>query len=88
MLELKNKKTDEVHVSEMEDGDIAIITKWEVKNYVGRVVQRYKNYLLTLGEDSGSGWGKFFNNKGMNNNYDDYVRILKKGEILIVGEKL
>jgi len=89
MLELKNKKTDEIHVSKMKDGDIAVITRWLVGSYVGRVVQRYKNCLLTLGEGSGKGWGEFFSyQQTKDKDYEDYVRILKKGEVLVVGEML
>lgn len=46
------------HPSDMEDGEIAIITAWPSTsiNYNGRVVQRYKDKLITLGAQSGESW--------------------------------
>ena len=39
-----------VSVIMMKDGDIAIITEWPVYHeYVGRIIQRYGNHLISLG---------------------------------------
>lgn len=84
MLRLAKKENSSIPVKEMKDGDIAVITNWGVNNYVGRIVQRYKNYLLTLGAGSGFGWGEYFiNNK---NSHSNRVRLLEVGEVLVVGE--
>lgn len=35
--------------AEMKDGEIGIIRNWSVSGYIGRIVQKYKNDLITLG---------------------------------------
>ena len=41
------------HSHTMKDGDLAMITKWcGSPSYVGRIVQRYRQDLITVGEDS------------------------------------
>ena len=83
MLRLVGEKSQSVCVSEMKDGDIAIITMWTTGFYIGRIVQRYGDYLLVIGAEAGLGWGKYFK---ISISYRDVcqVRILKKGETLIV----
>ena len=80
MLRLASNKTNKVCVSEMKDGDIAVITNWKCKSYIGRVVQRYRDFLICVGTDSGHGWGEFFPNTSS----PGHVRILEKGETLVV----
>lgn len=41
----------------MQDGDIAVITG---PSYAGAIVQRYKDYLVRIGGDSGDSWGNYF----------------------------
>lgn len=42
-----------IHVSEMEEGDLATIVNWTcyAQNYIGCVVQRFRDHLITIGED-------------------------------------
>ena len=83
MLRLTSDKVNSVCISEMKDGDIAVITSWSIEGYIGRVVQRYHNFLLTVGANSGSGWNEYF--RDANTIPRNQVRILEKGETLVVG---
>ena len=81
MLRLKDKSKSDVSVTEMKDGDIAIITDWPGGGYVGWIVQRYGDDLITVGDNWGHGWSLFFK--------DDHskqcrVRILESGDELVV----
>jgi len=67
-------------VNDMKDGDIAIIRKWGISDYVGCIVQRYENNLIRLGENSGKGWSDVLNYR--NENFR--VEILPKGTLLEV----
>jgi hypothetical protein len=73
----------DVCVSTMNDGDIAVITKWrDLEQFVGTVVMRYKNSLIKIGFPSSAGWSNLFDN------YKDFdnlrVIILPKGTQLEV----
>jgi hypothetical protein len=87
MLQLYNGVVDtSVPVDKMVDGDVAIITAWTKPNpeYVGRIVQRFSDTLLTLGGVKDNSWDVIFNASQL---YllDCRVRILQKGETIIVG---
>lgn len=84
MLRLKNNKPNDICVNDMEDGDIGVITQWSCGDYVNQVVQRYKNYLLVVGAHSEWGWDTSFNYSN-NRNEQCRVRLLEKGEELVVG---
>jgi hypothetical protein len=59
-----NKLAKDIVVGKMKDGEVGVIIEWgENKEYVGRVVQRHKNILLSLGRCSGCGWGDISNFK-------------------------
>lgn len=63
MIKIRDTKQDgTIPVMDMEDGDVAVITAWIVEAYIGRVVQRYGDYLVAMGMPAASGWGKFFTN--------------------------
>jgi hypothetical protein len=64
-------------VSKMKDGDIAVIRQWPgVEDYNGRIVQRYRDTLVCLGEPSGQSWVPTIDKlKGK-------VEILKSGTLL------
>lgn len=53
----RNEEYPDLWVGHMRDGDVAVITSWPFANYAGRVVQRYRNALLTLGSSHDYGWG-------------------------------
>lgn len=81
MVKVKDDVSNEVGVLSMKDGDIAVITKWSYPGITGRVVQRYKDKLISLGWTSDKSWESVFNTD------DDYtlrVRILPKGTTLII----
>jgi hypothetical protein len=84
MLKLVEKKdVNEIHVNEMKDGDVAVIVSWSRQECIGRIVQRYRNYLLVLGANSGMSWGEIFSfPKPVNS--ECRVRILPKGTLLEV----
>ena len=70
-----------VHVTDMRDGDIAVITKWGVCRYTGRVVQRCGDGLISLGLDKGECWSDAF--RGHFDRDDRYmVEILPSGTTL------
>ena len=82
MLKLTSNENDSVCVSEMKDGDIAVVTSWQISSYIGEIVQRYRDFLLVLGADSGKGWNEYFLNPNIS--LHNQIRILKKGETLVV----
>jgi len=81
MLRLKDRSKPDVNVTEMKDGNIAIITDWPVGKYVGWIVQRYGDNLATLGVNSKWGWSSFF--KG-DHSKQFRVRILESGDELVI----
>jgi hypothetical protein len=58
-MKLVDSQYNDVAIAAMQDGDIAIITKWSDSQYVGRIVQRYDMHLVTLGQPSGQSWTNF-----------------------------
>lgn len=83
MARLKQQSKDSVHLLTMKDGDVAVIDQWGVHlGYIGKVVQRYKDYLISVGEASGQGWGEVFANSSEMK--DCYVRILKSGAEIVL----
>jgi len=80
MLKLKNEKLKSVVVQEMRDGDIAIITEWNVSAYIGQIVQRYRDDLIILGKSYVHSWTDAFVDAYWDN---CKVRILEDGEELI-----
>lgn len=48
------------NISEMEDGDVAIMDSFR---YKGRMVQRYGNSLISLNKGLGNSWSGIFNIK-------------------------
>jgi hypothetical protein len=96
MLKLKNNdRPDVIWVGDMMDGDIGVITSWPtgghllVSKYIGRIVQRYKNDLITVGASWTDGWGTRWPNVEKNDPQGfqkklHKVRLLQSGEALIV----
>ena len=68
-----------INMHDMEDGDIGEIINWNVHDYIGRIVQRYGQHLLSVGQRSGKGWAGMFNAQRDENRR---VRILEPGEVL------
>lgn len=80
-IRLVEKPVDRsIPVIEMKDGDIGVITKWTYTSAVGTVVQRYMDILISIGKHSRNSWSSIF----PNGNDSCRVRLLEKGEILII----
>lgn len=50
----------EIHVSEMKDGDIAVIVSWKHVNNKDTIVQRCGDDLISLGKGLSSKWAGVF----------------------------
>jgi hypothetical protein len=78
-MKLQNEVKLGIPVREMSDGQIGIIVSWSgFGNYVGRIVQRYGDTLISLQKPSGNSWSQITLED------DCRVRILQKGETLII----
>ena len=75
----KTKQDNTIPVYHLADGQIAIITEWDKDNvYVGRIIQRYEDILITLGKPNGAAFTtalKILNEKLR-------VRVLEPGTLL------
>lgn len=60
-VKLKNPVTLDQPAYNLLDGQIAVITRWSVNRYIGRIVQRYGNNLVSLGRPVAKSWPGFFN---------------------------
>ncbi len=69
---------NDISVTDMKDGQIGKIVKWIGESCIGRIVQRYKNHLITLGRDSGYSFQDFFNGVSVIST-DCRIKILPKG---------
>lgn len=67
----------DVCIQDMQDGQVAIITQWTNRDYIGRIVQRYNDALITIGGTWGDSFTGLFT--GGKRNEDCKVRILPKG---------
>jgi hypothetical protein len=75
------------HINKMVDGQIAIIRKWSVPTYIGRIVQRYQDSLIALGEPSGNSWPNLFKSQAncqppLSDTSEHYVEILGAGTVI------
>lgn len=94
--ELAELKLEEnwISLKDLRDGQIAIIRKWSAfPQYIGRVIQRSGDDLITLRGDFGSKWtGFYYYNK--KSNWGDYlvevvdIYINTDGNFKKVGGKL
>ena len=82
---VNNEQPKSICVNDMQDGDIGVVVVWSDGRYLGRIVQRYKDHLLVVGEQSGREWDTIFNS-GLGRWEDCHVRLLEKGETLIVEQ--
>jgi len=61
VIELVEKdKPKGIWTGDMEDGDVGVIVSWLCGTHLGRIVQRYKNNLVSIGRPSGNGWSLAF----------------------------
>ena len=85
MLRLKKSLKDDIPVSAMKDGDIAVIIKWghtSGMEHIGEVVQRYGNSLISLGQGSSHCWPDSVHRWADSDNLR--VRILPPGTELVI----
>ncbi len=68
-------------LSEMSDGDMGEVTMWQNRpDMIGKVVQRYADGIIVFGVYSGNCYPNI-----CSESCNEYrVRILKKGEIIVV----
>ncbi len=59
-VKLKTSANGTVHLSEMRDGQIAVITSWDQDSHVGNVVQRFREALIRIGYGWGTSWPHAF----------------------------
>lgn len=76
-------KQNVVSVSDMKDGDIGVMTDIGIDYYSGRIIQRYEDDLIVVGEHSDRSLKDFFKQK---NNPDRKTRLFNDGEILIYNK--
>ena len=88
---LESEGENIIRAIDMKDGQIGIITAWEVGlipeyEYLGRIVQRFGDNLVSLGKGAGSGWQNYFNGRPLHNEDGYRVRILSLGSTLRIVE--
>lgn len=77
-MKLQNEVQLDIPVSEMEDGQIGVITSWLHENYVGRIIQRHHDRLVALQRTYLESFAAITDSDKCR------VRILQKGEVLII----
>lgn len=83
-VRLKRKTDNSIHVSEMKDGDLAVICEsWQM--YAGRIVQRIGDVLYTIGKSEGCHW-KTVLKSTEENNPNVRVELLTPGDELVLEE--
>lgn len=75
-MKLQKDESNIISVCDMEDGEIGEIVQSTCGVQDGKLVQRYGNTLVQLQKSSGHGWSSIPSSLK--------VRILQKGEVLII----
>jgi len=82
MIKLQTPEIDKtILVYHMQDGQIAVITRWKDSSYIGTIVQRFDNKLIALGQGCGIAWSTILKEADANFR----VRILEAGETLVIS---
>ena len=76
---LEKEPIEGIPVSMMKDGVIGVIVAWGFAEYIGRVVQRHGNTLISIGMESNCVWDDIDSLSP-----DCRVRVLEKGEKLVI----
>ena len=76
---LKEEPINDVLVNDMEDGEIGVIVAWEPNEYIGRIVQRHEDELISIGKAYRYRWNAIDRLPSACR-----VRVLKKGEKLVI----
>lgn len=88
-MRILQKVRDVVPVSDMRDGEIAVIKSWMTSSgsqtsiYNGTIVQRYGDSLVVLGKGRGDSWVTLFSDK-----YSPETLVGCEVQILKPGTKL
>lgn len=54
---VKGYADDTIHVSELKDGQVAVITSWnDGEDYKGLIIQRYSDAFISIGNRTGLSW--------------------------------
>lgn len=81
-VELKEKQYGSIPVSEMRDGQIAVIVKWgNIISVIDLIVQKHKKGLVSIGLETSCGWTNV-----SETNEENRVKILKNGTELIIKD--
>lgn len=77
----------DVPITYMKDGDVALITKWDLGNYEGRIVQRIgsgeESQLITIGGTVGEHFSFIFKKDILDSTRNNCkVKILPEGTII------
>ena len=80
--ELVEEKPNLLTPYEMRDGEVGIVRKWafDKKDYVGKIVQRYKDELILIGHPAENRNANMFSDR---NHYQ--IQLLKKGDIIKIN---
>lgn len=60
MVRLVTNVATDIPVSELLDGQLAVITAWIGDKYIGEVVQRNGAGLVAIGQPTGAGWSLIY----------------------------
>jgi hypothetical protein len=84
MVRLQNKTEKKlIKPDQLKDGQLAEIIEWNgINDYIGYIVQRYENVLITIGGDSDDIWDNI--NDSSLNDGSCLLRVLEKGELIEV----
>lgn len=79
---VERKVENVIPVTEMQNGQVGVIVKWEHHSYTGLIVHRVGKKLNVLGDGTGDGWNNIsFGNIGTP--FDNcLVRVFQPGEIV------
>lgn len=85
MVRLVTNVVTEIPISELRDGQLAVITAWLGDKYIGEVVQRNGDGLVAIGQPTGSGWSRIF--PECSRYPQCRVRLLVPGDKIVVEDK-
>lgn len=69
-----------IQAGELRDGEIAVILSSPHRHHIGKIVMRYKEDLISIGEDCGKAWSQFFPTSSS----EIRVRVLERGEQIVI----
>ncbi len=80
-VRLVENGTGTIPVSSMKDGEIAVIRSWKHDTaYNGKIVQRFRDILVSIGQPEGNSWSGLFREPM----HDCRVELLKSGATIVL----